>query len=152
MYKKYHVKLSEAERGQIFAISNSIQTSKTVRNRCNILMMADENVGKPPSQEEISKRSGVCDVTVYQTVRDYHTKGLDYVLRGRIHEKPPKAPIVTGEAEARIIALACSAPPVGYSRWTIRLLTERVIELQIVETIGRETIRGTLKKRNLNLT
>ena len=148
--KKYHVKLSETERKEIKKIANNSKTSETVRNRCNILVMSDENVGKAPSQDEISKRCGVCDVTVYKTVKDYATLGLEYVLRRRIHEKPPKSPIVTGEIEARIIALACSKPPEGYSRWSIRLLRERVIELQIVETIGRETIRTTLKKRNLS--
>ncbi|MGM1023708.1 MAG: hypothetical protein ACQEXV_25015 [Bacillota bacterium] len=59
---------------------------------------------------------------------------------------------MTGEVEARIIALACSEPPKGYARWTIRLLTRRVIELNILESVGRETIRTTLKKQNLSLT
>ncbi|WP_232229196.1 hypothetical protein [Paenibacillus zanthoxyli] len=54
--------------------------------------------------------------------------------------------------EARIIALACSEPPEGYARWTIRLLTRRVIELKILESVGAETIRTTLKKQNLSLT
>ncbi|MNP73577.1 hypothetical protein D3C76_1703110 [compost metagenome] len=59
---------------------------------------------------------------------------------------------MTGELEARIIALACSEPPEGYARWTIRLLTRRVIELNIMESVGREMSRATLKKRNLILT
>ena len=83
MNKKYHVSLTESERKEILKTSNNAATSATVRNRCNILLMSDENAGKPPSQEEISKRCGVCDVTVYQTVKDYHTKGLKYVLRRR---------------------------------------------------------------------
>ena len=152
MLKKYRVNLAETERKQIQEVMNSSATSKTVRNRCNILLLSDESVGKAPSQEEISKRCGVSDVTVYQTVKDYATLGLDYVLRRRVHAEPPVTPIISGEAEARIIALACSEPPKGYARWSLRLLTERVIELQIVETVGRETIRTTLKKRNLNLT
>ena len=151
MNKKYHVNLSKEIRNKIIEETNRKEISKTVRSRCNILLMADESVGKPPIQEEISKRCGVCDVKVYQTVKDYATKGLEYVLRRRVHEKPPKAPIVSGETEARIVALACSEPPEGYSRWSLRLLRERVIELAIVETIGRETIRTTLKKRNLSL-
>ena len=150
MNKKYHVNLTKEIRKKIIEETNG-KISKTVRSRCNILLMADESAGKPPSQEEISKRCGVCDVKVYQTVKDYATKGLEYVLRRRVHEKPPKAPIVSGETEARIVALACSKPPEGYSRWSLRLLRERVIELEIVETIGRETIRTTLKKRNLSL-
>jgi hypothetical protein len=152
MHKKYAVKLSDIEREKIHEVSNDPATSKTVRNRCNILLMSDESVGKPPSQEEISKRCKVSDVTVYQTGKDYATKGLEYALRRRVHEKPPVTPIVSGEAEARIIALACSEPPKGYGRWSVRLLTKRVIELQIMDTVGRETVRRTLKKRNSSLT
>jgi len=152
MNKKYRVNLTEEEREKIIETTNSPETSKTVRNRCTILLMSDESVGKPPSQEEISKRCKVSDVTVYKTGKDYATKGLDYALRRRVHEKPPVTPIISGEAEARIIALACSEPPKGYGRWSVRLLTKRVIELQIMETVGRETVRRTLKKRNSSLT
>jgi transposase len=150
MKKKYHVKLTETERKEILAMINRRNASKTIRNRCNILLMADESVGKAPSQEEISKRCGVCDVTVYKTVKDYHTLGLGYVFRRRKETESSKQPKVNGEVEARIVALACSEPPAGYSRWTVRLLTQRVIELKILETVGRETIRTTLKKRNSN--
>jgi len=150
MNKKYDVNLTEETRNKILGKSNSKETSSTVRKRCNILLLSDESAGKPPSQEEIGIRCGVSDVTVYQTVKDYATLGIEYVLRRRVHEKPPRQPTITGEAEARIIALACSEPPVGYSRWTVRLLTQRVIELQILETVGRETIRTTLKKLNSN--
>ena len=149
MRKKYVVKLSDVERAKIHEISNDPATSKTVGKRCNILVMSDESAGKPPSQEEIPKRCDVSDVTVYRTGKDYCTQGLEYALRRRVHAKPP---VISGEAEARIIALACSKPPAGRSGRTLRLLTKRVIEMQIVETVGRETIRMTLKKRNLNLT
>ena len=124
----------------------------TVKKRCNILLLADESIGKPMVHDEIAKRIGVSDVTVYNTAKDYCTKGLDYVLRRRVHAKPPNAPVVNGEVEARIIALACGQPPDGYSRWTVRLLTKRIVELEIVPSIARETVRKTLKKRNLNLT
>jgi hypothetical protein len=89
---------------------------------------------------------------VYQTIKDYYQNGLEYVLRRRKHENPPRTPIVNGEDEARIIALACGEPPEGFSRWSVRLLTNRIVELQIVPSIGRETVRSTLKKHNLSLT
>ncbi|WP_232229081.1 helix-turn-helix domain-containing protein [Paenibacillus zanthoxyli] len=66
--------------------------------------------------------------------------------------EPARPSPITGEVEARIIALACSEPPKRYARWTIRLLTRRVIELNILESVGRETIRATLKKQGLSLT
>jgi len=150
MKRKYYVALNPEERKQVFAVLDSPDTSKTVRRRCNILLLADENMAKPISQEEIAARCGVSDVTVYQTVKDYHMSGLTYILRRRTHEEPPRKPIVTGETEARIIALACGAPPEGFSRWTVRLLTQRVVELGIVPSIGRETVRTALKKHNLS--
>ena len=152
MNKKYIVKLSETERNQIFEAINAKTTSGTVRKRCNILLLADENAGKRIIQEEIAKRCGVSDVTVYNTVKDYSVTGLSHVLRRKSQSKPPVTPIINGEIEARIVALACSEPPDGYSRWSVRLLTKRVVELKIVESIGRETVRQTLKKLNLNLT
>jgi transposase len=150
MLKKYHVALKPEERKQIFTTVDAPETSKTVRRRCNILLLSDETTGKPISQEEIAARCGVSDVTVYQTVKDYHMNGISYVLRRRTHEEPPRKPIVTGETEARIIALACGTPPEGFSRWTVRLLTQRVVELEIVPSIGRETVRTALKKHNLS--
>ena len=152
MAKKYVVELSETERLLIFETVDCKDTPKTVRKRCNILLLADTSVGKPMTQEEIAARCGVSDVCVYQTIKGYCSEGLEYVLRRREHKNPPRKPIVTGEDEARIIALACGEPPDGRARWTVRLLTERIIEMAIVPSIGRETVRTTLKKHNLSLT
>ena len=101
-------------------------------------------MGKPMTQEEIAVRCGVCDVTVYHTIRDYCERGLDYTLQFQ-KRKPPRPAIITGEKEARIIALACGEAPKGFSRWTIRLLTEKVVELSIMPEVSRETIRRVLK-------
>jgi transposase len=150
MNKKHIVRLSESERKQIFETVYDESVSSTVRKRCNILLLADESVGKPMIQDEIAKRCGVSDVTVYTTAKDYCTKGLEYVLRRRVHAKPPNAPVVNGEGEARIVALACGQPPDGYSWWSVRLLTKRIVELEIVSSIGRETVRRTVY-RSLNV-
>ena len=152
MNKKHRVKLSEAERREVQLESERRDTPKSIRKRCNVLMGVDETVGKPANHDEIAKRSGVSTATVYNIVRDYSTQGLAYALRRREHKEPPRKAIVTGEAEARIIALACGEAPDGHARWSIRLLREKVVELEIVEAIGRETIRTTLKKRNFSLT
>ena len=152
MGKKYIVELSEKERLLIFETVDDKSTPKTIRRRCNILLLADTSVGRPIIQDEIAARCGVSDVCVYQTIKDFCIRGLEYVLRRREHENPPRKQIVTGEDEARIIALACGEPPEGRARWSVRLLTERIVELAIVPSIGRETVRTTLKKHNLSLT
>ena len=152
MNKLYHVRMSEEERKRVQIVQNEATTPESIRKRCSVLLLADESIGRPPNQEEIAKRSGVSDVTVYKLIKDYEVEGLAYCLRRREHKTPPNPPIVTGEKEARIIALACGKPPEGYARWTVRLLREKIVELEIMDQIGRETVRNTLKKRNLSLT
>jgi transposase len=139
-----------SEREQIHGTANDKAVSTTIRKRANVLLLADESVGRPMRQEEIAARCGVSDVTVFHTLRDYCTCGLEYTLKFK-RTKATNPPIVTGEAEARIIALACGEPPQGFRRWTVRLLTERIVELKILERVSRETVRGTLKKHNLSL-
>ena len=150
MRKKYFVKLSEKEREYAQQIIASPKCSNNLKKRANVLLMRDEEAGHPATQDEIAKRCGVSDVTVYHTVRDYCEHGIEYALTAKRASKPPRAAIVDGESEARIIALACSEAPAGFSHWTVRLLTKKIIELQIVESISRETVRRTLKKHNLN--
>ena len=150
MSKKYHVRLSENEKQDINKIINSDKISKIIRKRANVLLQLDETIGKPLKQTEIAERCGVSDVTVFHVISDYCNYGLEYTLAYK-RSKPNNQPIVTGEAEARIIALACGEAPKGFSRWTIRLLTEKIVTLNILETVSRETVRTTLKKHNLNL-
>lgn len=150
--KKYIVSLTEAEKTFTHDVLNNPKTAKTYKKRANILLMADESVGKPATQAEIAARCGVSDVTIYHTLRDFCEHGLEYALTFNRPENPPRPPIITGEREARIIALACGEPPQGFSRWTVRLLTEKVVELSILPAASRETVRRTLKKLNLSLT
>jgi transposase len=151
MNKKYSVNLTKDERWLIFETINAKDTPKTVRTRCNILLLADTSVGKALTQEKIVARCEVSDVCVYKTIKNYGLKGLEYALRRRKHQTPPRKPIVNGEDEARIITLACSKPPDGFARWTLRMLTKTLIEQEIMPSIGRETVRKTLKKHGLNL-
>ena len=152
MNRKYHVRLTKEDRIHLQEHQSDIGIPKSIRKRCNVLLMADENAGIPPSQEEISVRCGVSDVTVYSLIKACDIHGVSYCLRRRAHNSPPNPPIVTGEKEARIVALACGAAPEGRSRWTLRLLSEKVVELEIMKSISYETIRSILKKHNLNLT
>jgi len=151
MFRKYEVRLSEQERHNIQTIISSKTTCKSVCKRASILLLADLNAGKPMIQAEICIRCGVSDVTVFNTLRDFCTSGLEYALSFK-RTKATNPPIVTGDTEARIVALACGESPDGFARWTVRLLTEKVIEMKIMTAVSRETIRNTLKKHNLSLT
>ena len=152
MNQIYHVRLEPEERRAIQEICDEEGTPKSIRKRCKVLLNADENAGQPPTQKEISIRCGVSETTVGEVCKNFDTQGMDYCLRRRKHATPPNPPIVTGEKEARIVALACGEAPAGRSRWTVRLLTEKVVELGIMDKVSHETIRNTLKKRNLSLT
>jgi transposase len=152
MNKKYTVKLTHNERTTILVALNEEKTPKTIRKRCNILLLSDTSTGKNITQKEIAARYQISDGCIYKTIKNYQQHGIEHTLRRRIHKNPPRKPIVTGEAQARIITLACSQPPKGYVRWSIRLLTDKIVELEIMPTIGRETLRKTLKKRNIILT
>jgi len=147
---KYEVRLGDEERREIQAVANGKNVSVTRRKRANVLLLADSNAGKPMTQAEMSVRCGVSNVTVFNILRDYCAKGHEEVLTYK-RTTPNNPPIVTGDVEARIVALACGAAPEGRARWTLRLLTEKIIELNILETISDETVRMTLKKRNLSL-
>lgn len=144
MHKKYYVRLSEEERQYARDVMEAPGTAPRYRKRANILRMADESVGKPMTQDDIAARCDVSGVMVWNTVRDYCERGMEWTLS--CHNGGGKEPLIDGETEARIIALACGEPPDGYARWTVRLLTSKVIELDILPAVSRETIRRTLKK------
>jgi len=152
MRKKYKVDLTNADRTYAHDVLDSKETATGFRKRANVLIMLDEGVGKPESHEQVAARCGVSTVTVWQTAKDYCENGIEHALSFQRPENLPRPPIVTGEKEARIIALACGEPPAGFSRWTVRLLTEKIVELSILPAASRETVRRTLKKLNLNLT
>jgi len=152
MGKKHRVELTNIERTYAHKVLDCAETARGFRKRASILIMLDTGVGKPESHEKIAARCGVSTVTVWQTAKDYCEKGIEHALAFQKPENPPRPAIVTGEKEARIIALACGEPPTGYARWTVRLLTEKIVELSILPVASRETVRRTLKKLNLDLT
>ena len=151
MRVKYRIYLTNEERAYVQSVLDSNDTTKTFKRRANILLMLDRSIGKAESQATVAARCGVSDVTVYQTIRDFCEKGLVETLSFKKRESPANPPIVTVEKEARLIALACGVPPKGYSRWTVRLLADKAVELDIFPRISRETVRTVLKKLNLNL-
>jgi transposase len=152
MRKRYSVYLTSEEREYVQEVLNSNDIATTFKKRANVLLMSDCTIGKPETQGIIAARCGVSDVTVYQTAKDFNEIGLVATLSFKKRENPTNPPIVTGEKEARLIALACGAPPKGFARWTVRLLADKAVELDIFPAISRETVRTTLKKLLLNLT
>ena len=145
MVKKYIVRLSQEERSDLQDIVKKLKgTSQKVR-RANILIKADAdglNWDDPKIAEALSCRTR----TVENIRRRLVTEGLDAVLNRSKRETPPRSKILDGKQEAEIIALRLGNPPVGFANWTLRLLANHVVELEIVDSISHETVRRTLKK------
>jgi len=121
--------------------------------RARILLELDENHGRPVSRREIAVRVGVSAQTIINVTKVYATCGGDVgaTIRRKERLAPPVEPKVTGEVEARLIALACSTPPEGYSRWSLRLLEKHVALTEDIPDLDHSTIGKVLKKRRFVL-
>jgi transposase len=150
--RKYVIKLTEDERKALKRMTRSgTHTARSI-TRANILLNLDESFGEKQEQADVAKICGVSTVTVYNVSKQYTTQGLDAVLVRKKRTTPPVPSKITGEIEAKIIALCCTEAPKGHKRWTLRLLEEKTVELGIVDAISDNTIGRLLKKHHLNLT
>ncbi len=145
MNKKYLVRLSDAERQVCMHVVRELKGSSQKARRAQILLKADAD-GPAWTDEKISEAFG-CRVQTVECVRKrLVTESFELALEGQKRQTPPTPAILDGESEAKVIALRLGKPPAGYGRWTLRLLAEQVVALEIVESISHETIRTTLKK------
>ena len=145
MQKKYIVRLSDEERAELHTVIKKLKgTSQKVR-RAQILLKADVN-GPNWTDARIAEAFSCRIQTVEFNRQRLVERGFRETLDGAKREKPPVEKLLTGEQEAKIIAMRLGSPPKGYANWSLRLLARRVVELQIVESISYETVRRTLKK------
>jgi Homeodomain-like domain len=145
MHKKYIVRLSDAERQWCEKVAQELKGESQKGRRAKILLKADVD-GSAWTDEKTSEALGCRVQTVENVRRRFVLEGLEATLEAKTRETPPTPPILDGKAEAKVIAMRLGKPPAGYGRWTLRLLAERVVELEIVESISYESIRRTLKK------
>jgi transposase len=145
MNKKYIVRLTEQEREQLEAVIRKGKAAAYKITHANILLKADAD-GAAWSDEAIAAAFSVHTRTVAGIRERFVEQGLEAALTRKKQERPSQPPLFDGEAEAYLIALRCSAPPAGHARWTLRLLADKVVELDIVASASHETVRRTLKK------
>jgi transposase len=148
MRKIYHVTLTDEERDQLHDLISKGKAAARIQTHARILLKAERAPAGPEwTDAQISTALEVSRSTVERVRRTLVEEGLDAAVYRRkpVTTKPHR---LDGEQEARLVALACSAPPDGRERWSLRLLTDRLIELQVVESIAPETVRQTLKKTN----
>lgn len=146
--KQFRVQLSARERDRLQEIIRSGKHKARKITRCRILLLADGPHGK--TDQEIADALHVCLATIFNIRRRYALEGLERAIHeGPRSGQPPK---FKGRAAAKITAIACSTPPDGHARWTLRLLADRVVELKIVDSISHQSVSNILKKTNLNRT
>jgi hypothetical protein len=145
MNKKYIVRLTDEERAFCEAtVKNEKGKSEKLR-RAMILLKTDVD-GPVWTDEKISEAVG-CRVQTVETVRrTFVLEGFEVALSRKKRTTPPTPKLLDGAAEAKLIAMRLGKPPAGYGHWTLRLLADQLVELEVVDSISPETIRQTLKK------
>ena len=143
--KSHCVKLKKRVPQYLQKIVESGEEKARKITRCRVLLLAD----KGKTDQEISDALNVCLATIFNIRRRYHQEGLERAINERA--RPGQPPKFKGKSMAKITALACSKPPEGRAKWSLRLLADRVIELDIVETISHVSVHNILKKTNSNL-
>jgi len=149
MRKIYHVRLFGEERGYLEELVRVGKAAARALMHARILLKADEGPGGPAwSDDQIIDALEVSRSTVERVRTRCVEEGPEAALRPRPSPTPPLRKL-DGAQEARLIAVACSPPPEGRKRWTLRLLADKVVELEIVDAVSYETVRRTLKKNDL---
>lgn len=150
MQKKFIVRLSIDERRDLESLVKTGRASARKIRHANILLKADVNASAW-TDKKIAEAFNVHMNTVYTIRKRLVELGMHAALERKPREKGSTPFKLDGEGEACLITLSCSKPPEGYAKWTLRLLADKLVELEVVESISYETVRQTLKKTNLNL-
>lgn len=145
MLKKYVVRLTVQERRVLNEVVRKLKGSSTKVRRAQILLKADVN-GPNWTDRRIAEAFDCRCQTVENVRQRLVCQGFDAALDKRKPEAPPRAMVLDGVQEAKVIALRLGQPPKGYANWSLRLLANQVVALGIVEKVSHETLRKTLKK------
>jgi hypothetical protein len=149
--KKHHVKLTTEERTVLSAIARKKNAAAIKVQKAKALLAMDSGVdGAASTDAEASVVSGLTARSLERLRARTCESGPLGALERKPREAPPREPKVTGEIEAYIAQIACSEAPEGRSRWTLQMIAGRLVELELVESIAKETVRTTLKKMTLN--
>ncbi len=147
MNKKFIVRLTEAEREQLQQLVSKGKAAAYKIKHANILLTVDAE-GPNWSDAETAEALGCHGNTVRNVRQRFVEQGLDAALERKKQERPSLAKTLDGKKEARLIAIACSKPPKGRARWTMQLLADELVALEIVDSISASTVCRTLKKTN----
>lgn len=153
MTPRYRVTLTPDERSELEAVTRSGKTRAKRFLHARALLLCDAGPEGPAwTVADTAEALGVTPRTIEHLKKRFVDEGLERALTRKQPEKPPREIIFGGEFEAHLIALACSDPPEGRDRWTVRLLAEKAVELDLAPTVSHMTVQRVLKKTNFDLT
>lgn len=153
MAPRYRVTLTEEERKELKAISSKgKRAARTVLYARALLLLDAGEQGPKWIVAKVAEALGTTPRSLEHLKKQFVEEGITFALNRKKRVKPPREIQFGGEFEARLLALACSEVPEGRQRWTVRLLAEKMVELQIVPSVSPMTVCNTLKKMNLSLT
>lgn len=147
MQKKYIVRLSETEREVCKDVIRKLKGSSTKVRRAQMLLKTDAD-GPCWTDERIADAFCCRRQTVERLRQRCVTESFERALDGKKRKDPPTAPKLDGVGEAKLIAMRLGKPPAGYGRWSLQLLADELVSLDVVDSICAETVRKTLKKRS----
>ena len=151
MKKRYVVKLTSDERARLDGLIKRGREAAYRRRHAEVLLLVDEGPDGPKHiDREVAERTGFSRRTVEQIRARCVTEGLDSALERKKRSRE-RSPRLDGEGEARLISLACSDAPEGHARWTLQWLSDKLVELGVVESISIECVRQVLKKHDKTL-
>ena len=150
MGKIYKVTLTNEERSELKEIVSTGKNNAPKIKHANILLAVDESENDHLTDQEVAKRFHCHSNTVANIRERFVEEGFEAALERKKRLTPPTPPIFDGRAEAHLIALTRSTPPEGRATWTMQLLADKCVELNIVEKTSADTVRNVLKKTNLN--
>ena len=147
MSKRYLVTLTPEERQRLADLLSAGKRSALTLTRARILLKADQAAGGPAWPDARIAEALDCGLRTVERVRQrFVERGLEPALGRKPQDRPSRERKFDGAAEARLIALACSAPPAGRARWTLKLLADKLVELELFASVSDETVRRVLKK------
>lgn len=153
MAPRYRVTLTAQERDELETLTKRGKTKARRFIRARALLLCDAGPHGPAwTVGDTATALGVTNRTIEHLKKRFVEEGLDIALERKPREKPPREVTFDGAFEAKLIALACSDAPKGRLRWTVRLLADKVVELNIAPAVSHMTVQRTLKKMNLSLT
>jgi hypothetical protein len=153
MKPRYRVTLTEQERSFLDGLTRRGTHNARTTILARALLLCDAGPDGPAwTSAKIVDALGITSRTMEHLKKRFVEEGLEVSIHRKAREKPPREVRLDGKFEARLIALACSEAPAGYSRWTVRLLSEKIVELQIAESVSHMSVHRILKKMNINLT